>query len=167
MLATLPLLIVLGAFLFGLRPVVLAIVWYGPDEAWLRWTRDGLVWANEAALAGRVARNIEGQFRRGTVAAKVDGDVDVGIVVLVPGAGVLGVTRQAEASTTESLVAALASQRMLLVLDNCEHVIDEAADVAADRPEAQQRLATLLALATGDADGVLVLSAAALVRHLK
>lgn len=39
--------------------------------------RDGLVWANEAALAGRVGRNIEGQFRRGTVAAKVDGDVDV------------------------------------------------------------------------------------------
>jgi hypothetical protein len=39
--------------------------------------RDGLVWANEAVLAGRVGRNIEGQFRRGTVAAKVDGDVDV------------------------------------------------------------------------------------------
>lgn len=39
--------------------------------------RDVLVWANEAALAGRVGRNIEGQFRRGTVAAKVDGDVDV------------------------------------------------------------------------------------------
>jgi CDP-diacylglycerol--glycerol-3-phosphate 3-phosphatidyltransferase len=26
-------------------PIVLAIVWYGPDEPWLRWTRDILVWA--------------------------------------------------------------------------------------------------------------------------
>lgn len=39
--------------------------------------RDGLVWANDATLAGRVGRNIEGQFRRGTVAAKVERDVDI------------------------------------------------------------------------------------------
>ena len=54
--------------------------------------RDGLVWANDAALAGRVARNIEGQFRRGTVAANVDGDVDVtvGRLVVTPTAEIGG-----------------------------------------------------------------------------
>ena len=39
--------------------------------------RDALVWGNDASLSGRVGRNIEGQFRHGTVAATVDGDVDI------------------------------------------------------------------------------------------
>jgi cytoskeletal protein CcmA (bactofilin family) len=54
--------------------------------------RDGLVWANDATLAGRVGRNIEGQFRRGTVASKVDGDVDitVGRLTVAPTAEIAG-----------------------------------------------------------------------------
>ena len=54
--------------------------------------RDGLVWANDAALAGRVGRNIEGQFRRGTVAAKVERDVDVtvGMLTVAPTAEIGG-----------------------------------------------------------------------------
>ncbi len=54
--------------------------------------RDGLVWANDASLAGRVGRNIEGQFRNGTVGAKVDGDVDitVGRLSVMPSAEITG-----------------------------------------------------------------------------
>ena len=54
--------------------------------------RDGLVWANDAALAGRVGRNVEGQFRRGTVAAKVERDVDitVGQLAVAPSAEIGG-----------------------------------------------------------------------------
>ena len=54
--------------------------------------RDGLVWANDAALAGRVGRNIEGQFRSGTVAALVERDVDitVGRLAIAPSAEIGG-----------------------------------------------------------------------------
>lgn len=54
--------------------------------------RDGLVWAIDAALAGRVGRNIEGQFQRGTVAAKVARDVDitVGRLMVAPTAEIGG-----------------------------------------------------------------------------
>lgn len=54
--------------------------------------RDGLVWANNAALAGRVGRDIEGQFRAGTVAAKVERDVDitVGRLTVAPTAEIGG-----------------------------------------------------------------------------
>lgn len=39
--------------------------------------RDALVWGNDATLAGRIGRNIEGQFRHGTVSATVEGTVDI------------------------------------------------------------------------------------------
>ena len=44
--------------------------------------RDTLVWANDAALGGRVERNIEGQFRSGSVAANVAGNVDITVGAL-------------------------------------------------------------------------------------
>ena len=45
-------------------------------------------------------------------------------------AGVLDVKESLGRTLTESIVAALQSRRALLVLDNCEHVIDGAADLA-------------------------------------
>lgn len=45
-------------------------------------------------------------------------------------AGVLDVKESMGRTLTESIVAALQSRRALLVLDNCEHVIDGAADLA-------------------------------------
>ncbi len=39
--------------------------------------RDGLIWANEVDVMGRVDRNLEGQFRSATIGAKVGGDVDI------------------------------------------------------------------------------------------
>ena len=45
-------------------------------------------------------------------------------------AGVLGVKESLGRTLTQSIVAALQSRRALLVLDNCEHLIDGAADLA-------------------------------------
>ncbi|MGW5140960.1 BTAD domain-containing putative transcriptional regulator [Nocardia beijingensis] len=45
-------------------------------------------------------------------------------------AGVLGIRAADGADSTASLCEALADQELLLVLDNCEHVVDHAADLA-------------------------------------
>ena len=45
-------------------------------------------------------------------------------------AGVLGVPEQPGRSVPESLIAACKDRQLLVILDNCEHVIAEAADVA-------------------------------------
>jgi cytoskeletal protein CcmA (bactofilin family) len=47
--------------------------------------RDALMWANDVAVAGRIERNVEGQFRTGTVAARVEGDVDITVSNLTVG----------------------------------------------------------------------------------
>lgn len=39
--------------------------------------RDALLWANEVTVLGAIGRNLEGQFRHGTVGADVGGDVDI------------------------------------------------------------------------------------------
>ena len=39
--------------------------------------RDGLIWANQVDVMGRVDRNLEGQSRSATIGAKVGGDVDI------------------------------------------------------------------------------------------
>ena len=44
-------------------------------------------------------------------------------------AAVLGVTPQAGLTVTDSIAQALSGRRLLFVLDNCEHVLDAAADV--------------------------------------
>lgn len=44
-------------------------------------------------------------------------------------ATVLGITQQPGKSVSESVAAALAGRVRLLVFDNCEHVLDAAADL--------------------------------------
>ena len=44
--------------------------------------RDGLIWANDVTVLGAIGRNLEGQFRHGTVGADVGGDVDVNVTHL-------------------------------------------------------------------------------------
>jgi cytoskeletal protein CcmA (bactofilin family) len=51
--------------------------------------RDALLWANDVAVAGRIGRNIEGQFRSGTIAARVEGDVDITVSRLTVGPSAL------------------------------------------------------------------------------
>lgn len=54
--------------------------------------RDGLVWGNDVSIDGRVGRNVEGQFRTGAIAARVDGDIDVtvGDLIVAPTTRVVG-----------------------------------------------------------------------------
>ena len=55
----------------------------------------------------------------------------VGNAAAVPDAiaTALGITAQAGLTVTAGVAQALAGRRLLLVLDNCEHVIDAAADL--------------------------------------
>jgi predicted ATPase len=57
----------------------------------------------------------------------------VGDAAAVPDAvaAALGVTTQAGFTVTESIARALSGRRMLIVLDNCEHVLDDAAALVA------------------------------------
>ncbi len=54
--------------------------------------RDLLAWGNRVDVVGSVGRNLEGQFRSGTINARVSGDVDitVGNLVVGPGAAISG-----------------------------------------------------------------------------
>ncbi len=58
--------------------------------------------------------------------AAVDDPEAVGLAI----AGVFGVTQQSGKSIEQALVDALSAQRLLLILDNCEHVTEVAAKVA-------------------------------------
>lgn len=60
-------------------------------------------------------------------------------------ATVLGITPQADMSIEQSVVQALSGRQLLLVLDNCEHVIDVVADLA---DEVVQHCADVTLLAT-------------------
>ncbi len=60
-------------------------------------------------------------------------------------AAVLGITQQPGMTLTESIATALEGRRKLLVIDNCEHVLDAAADIV---DAALARSATVKVLAT-------------------
>lgn len=61
-------------------------------------------------------------------------------------AAVLGVQQQANRSIVDSIVGALAAKRLLLVLDNCEHVVDSSAHLA---EQILRRCQEVTILATG------------------
>ena len=77
-------------------------------------------------LAGEVARRVASRFADGAWLVEL---AAVQEPALVPAAvaTVLGVHERPGEPVAESLAAALAGQQMLLVLDNCEHVLDSAA----------------------------------------
>ena len=79
-------------------------------------------------LAGQVARQVAGRFADGAwlvELAPVQDPAQVPAVV----AAALGVREQPGVPVAEALARVLARQQLLLVLDNCEHVIDAAAAV--------------------------------------
>jgi predicted ATPase/DNA-binding CsgD family transcriptional regulator len=81
-------------------------------------------------LADQVARRIAGRFADGAWLAElapVQDPAAVGAVV----AAALGVRDQPGVSAAEVLARVLARQQLLLVLDNCEHVIGAAAELCA------------------------------------
>ena len=81
-------------------------------------------------LAGQVARAVAGRFADGAWLAEL---APVGDPAQVPGvvAAALGVREQPGVPVAEALARVLARQQLLLVLDNCEHLIGAAAQLCA------------------------------------
>src|SRR5213082_2320994 len=79
-------------------------------------------------LAGEVARQVAGRFADGVWLVEL---APVGDPALVPAvaAAALGVREQPGAPAAEALAGVLARLQLLLVLDNCEHVIGAAAEL--------------------------------------
>ena len=81
-------------------------------------------------LAGEVARWVAGRFADGAWLAELAPVQDPAQVPAVVAAA-LGVREQPGVPAAEAVARALAPQQLLLVVDNCEHVIDAAARVCA------------------------------------
>jgi predicted ATPase/transcriptional regulator with XRE-family HTH domain len=81
-------------------------------------------------LAAEVARQVAGRFADGAWLVELAPVRDPALVPAVVAAA-LGVRDQPGVPATEAVARALARQQLLLVLDNCEHVIGAAADLCA------------------------------------
>jgi predicted ATPase len=86
--------------------------------------------AGKTRLAGEVARRVAGRFADGAwlvELAAVQAPAQVPSAVAVA----LGVRERPGVSAAEAVIRVLARQQLLLVLDNCEHVIGAAAELCA------------------------------------
>ena len=86
--------------------------------------------AGKTRLAGEVAWAVAGQFADGAWLAELGSVQDPALVVAVV-AAVLGVPEQPGVPLERVLVRALSRRQLLLVLDNCEHLIGAAAELCA------------------------------------
>jgi predicted ATPase len=94
-------------------------------------TLTGVGGVGKTRLALQVAAEISADYPDGAwiVELAAVGDPDAtGHAV----AGVLGIAQQAGKTIAESIVSALSHRKLLLLLDNCEHLIDAAAALADD-----------------------------------
>ncbi len=91
-------------------------------------TLTGVGGVGKTRLALQVAAGLVGDFPDGVWLVEL---APVGDPATVPEvvAAALGVTPQGQRSVTASLVEALSGRRLLIVLDNCEHVVDAAAEL--------------------------------------
>ena len=86
--------------------------------------------AGKTRLAGEVARRLADRFAEGVWLAELAPVRDPALVAGVVAAA-LGMRDLPGVSTAEALARMLARQQLLLVLDNCEHVIGAAASLCA------------------------------------
>ena len=86
--------------------------------------------AGKTRLAAQVARQVAGRFADGAWLAELAPVADPAQVAAAVAAA-LGVREQPGLPAAEALARALARQQVLLVLDNCEHVIGAAAALCA------------------------------------
>jgi predicted ATPase/DNA-binding CsgD family transcriptional regulator len=86
--------------------------------------------AGKTRLAGEVAGQVTGRFADGVWLAELASVRDPALVPAVV-AAVLGVREQPGMPAAKALARVLAGQQLLLVLDNCEHVIGAAAGLCA------------------------------------
>ena len=86
--------------------------------------------AGKTRLAGQVAEQVVGRFAEGVWLAELAAVRDPALVPAAVAAA-LGVQDVPGMPATDGLARVLARQQLLLVLDNCEHVIDAAAALCA------------------------------------
>jgi predicted ATPase/DNA-binding CsgD family transcriptional regulator len=86
--------------------------------------------SGKTRLAGEVARQMAARFADGVWLAELAPVPDPAQVASAVAAA-LGVREQPGTSSADTVAAVLARQQLLLVLDNCEHVIGSAADLCA------------------------------------
>jgi non-specific serine/threonine protein kinase len=86
--------------------------------------------SGKTRLAGRVAERVAGRFEDGVWLAELAAVRDPALVAAVVAAA-LGVREQPGVPTADALARVLARLQLLLVLDNCEHVIGAAAALCA------------------------------------
>jgi predicted ATPase/DNA-binding CsgD family transcriptional regulator/DNA-binding XRE family transcriptional regulator len=86
--------------------------------------------AGKTRLAGEVANQVAGRFADGVWLAELAPVRDPALVAAVVAAA-LGVREQPGLPAAQALARVLAGQQLLLVLDNCEHVIGAAAQLCA------------------------------------
>ena len=86
--------------------------------------------SGKTRLAGEVARRVAGRFADGAWLTELATVQDPALVASVV-AATLGVRDLPGASAADALARVLARRQLLLVLDNCEHVIDAAAELCA------------------------------------
>ncbi|HJY71859.1 MAG TPA: NB-ARC domain-containing protein, partial [Streptosporangiaceae bacterium] len=84
--------------------------------------------AGKTRLAGEVARQVAGRFADGVWLAELATVRDPGQVAATV-AAVLGIRDLPSVAAADALAHALARRQLLLVLDNCEHVIGAAAEL--------------------------------------
>ena len=84
--------------------------------------------AGKTRLAGQVARQVAGRFADGVWLAELATVRDPGQVAATVAAA-LGVRDLPSVAAADALARALARRQLLLVLDNCEHVIGAAAEL--------------------------------------
>ena len=104
----------------------------------------GVGGVGKTRLAVQVAAELTSRFADGVWFVEL---APLGDPVALPAlvATALGVTPQAGMTVTESLALALSGRRLLLVLDNCEHVLDAAAELV---EAVLTRTATVTVIAT-------------------
>jgi predicted ATPase/DNA-binding CsgD family transcriptional regulator len=84
--------------------------------------------AGKTRLAGEVARRVAGRFADGVWLAELAAVRDPAQVAAAVAAA-LGIRELPSGSAADALAHALSRRQLLLVLDNCEHVIDAAAEL--------------------------------------
>ena len=86
--------------------------------------------AGKTRLAGEVAERVAGRFADGAWLAELAAVRDPALVAAVVAAA-LGIRDQPGVPAADALARVLARQQLLLVLDNCEHLIGAAAGLCA------------------------------------
>ena len=86
--------------------------------------------AGKTRLAGEVAGKVAGRFADGVWLAELAAVRDPALVAAVV-ATALGIPEQPGEPAADAVARVLARQQLLLVLDNCEHVIGAAAGLCA------------------------------------